>query len=130
MFDYIVYVIYMTFEKKRIGHTNSLFLASSFVFMLQFLIAMEIIYAIDTFTDGMVLKDVLSNNYELIKVGFVIAIALFSFVYYKHYRKKIGFLLQKYKNHPANKWFKPWMLVALAVLLVFSPALWGYLHSL
>ena len=129
MFDYIVYRIYLTYDKKRMGHTNSLFLASSFVLMFQFLFAMEIINAIDTFTDGMIFGNSLSNNYELIKVGIVITIALFSFVYYKHYQKKIGFLLQKYKNHPANKWFKPWMLLVIAVLLVFSPALWGYLHS-
>lgn len=129
MFDYIVYRIYLTYDKKRMGHTNSIFLASSFVFMFQFLVVMEIINAIDTFTDGMIFGNSLSNNYDLIKVGIVITIALFSFVYYKHYQKKIGFLLQKYKNHPANKWFKPWMLLVIAVLLVFSPALWGYLHS-
>lgn len=129
MFDYIVYRIYLTYDKKGMGHTNSLFLASSFVFMFQFLFAMEIINAIDTFTDGMIFGNSLSNNYDLIKVGVIITIALFSFVYYKHYQKKIGFLLQKYKNHPANKWFKPWMLLVIAVLLVFSPALWGYLHS-
>ena len=94
MFDYIVYRIYLTYDKKRMGHTNSLFLASSFVLMFQFLFAMEIINAIDTFTDGMIFGNSLSNNYELIKVGIVITIALFSFVYYKHYQKKIGFLLQ------------------------------------
>jgi len=128
MFDYFVYRVYRAYEKKHKGVVNSIFLASLFLFIFQFLILLSIYNFILIFTDGYVsIKNISS---KALKIGFVIVAILFAFFYYRHYQKKIHKIEEKYKHHPANRWVKIWMFVVLALFLVFSPILWSFLHKM
>lgn len=126
MFDYFVYRVYHAYEKRYKGKVNSLFLASLFIF--QFLILLSIHNFILIFSDSSVL---ISNVSSIaLKVGFVVIALLMAFFYYKHYQKEIHKIEEKYKHYPANRWVKIWMFMVLALLLVFSPILWSFLHKM
>lgn len=127
MFDYFVYRVYHAYEKRHKGKVNSLFLASLFLFVFQFLILLSIYNFILIHTDGNVSIGNISG--KAIKIGFVIVAVLIAFLYYRHYQKKIHKIEEKYKNHPANQWVKIWMFVVLALFLTFSPVLWNFLHK-
>ena len=127
MFDYFVYRVYHAYENWNKGKVNSLFLASLFLFVFQFLILLSIYNFILIFTDGYVSIGNISG--KALKIGYVIVAVLISFLYYRHYQKKIHKIEEKYKNHPANRWVKIWMFVVLALFLVFSPVLWSFLIS-
>jgi len=127
MFDYLLYRMYMAFEKRDKGTVNSLWLASLGLVVFQFLIFLSIASFVDTFWGYNLLVDFnMDMKYrKLLLVAFFI---LMSLVYYKHYKKKIGAIIEKYKKHRII--VKDWMLIIIAVMLAFSFVFWDWLYKL
>ena len=127
MFDYLLYRMYMAFEKRDKGTVNSLWLASLGLVVFQFLIFLAIASFVDTFWGYNLLVDFnMDMKYrKLLLVAFFI---LMSLVYYKHYKKKIGAIIEKYKKRRII--VKDWMLIIIAVMLAFSFVFWDWLYKL
>ena len=127
MFDYLLYRMYMAFEKKHKGSVNSLWLASLGLVVFQFLIICSIINFVYVFWGYDFHVDFhLDMKCQKLLVGIIFI--LLSFPYYKHYKKKIATMSEKYKKRRII--VKDWMLIAIAVLLAFSLVFWDWLHKL
>jgi hypothetical protein len=127
MFDYLLYRMFNGFEKRFKGEVNSLWLASLGLIVFQFLIFYSIAFFVYFFSGKSLFVD-LHINTSYLKLLFAIFFILMSFVYYKHYKKKIKTMSEKYKNHKVV--IKDRMLIIIAITLVLSPILWDWLYKL
>ena len=129
MFDFIFYRFYLFYEKREKG-SDTIWTAAFYVTLLQFLILYSVVIFIDIFTNKVFLDFLLGGNKAIaIIVSFVVIVSLFLFNR-NRYRRKHNYIVSKYEKHPANRWFKIWMVAALMMLLLLSPILWNELHKL
>ena len=127
MFDYLFYRMYRAFEKKHKGTVNSLWLASLGLVVFQFLIVCSIANFVYVFWGYNLHLDLhLDMKYQKLLVG--VLLILMSFLYYKHYKKKIVAMIAKYKERRII--VKDWMLIVIAVVLAFSLIFWDWLYKL
>lgn len=127
MFDYLVYRIYIAYEKKHKGSVNSLWLASLGLVVFQFLIIYSIAFFVYFFSNKTLFIEfhIESIYLKLIVGGLCV---LFAFIFYRHYKKKIKKIIGKYENHHVR--IKDRTLIIIAIMLVFSPVLWNWLYRM
>jgi len=129
MFDYIfyrLYKLYKTKEKESDGPT--IFSAILCLSFLQFLLLVCITMSIDAFviaiseTQYSFLSAIL-HKYSKSEQNLTVLIlfSLWNIHNYFYYKKKYKKLIIKYKNHPLNNKFKPWMLYFVAVGFIAFP---------
>lgn len=117
IFDYLFYKSYEYYSKGKYD-SNPCLSAS----MLLSLVYLMLVYNIFMF-----FRKIFPNwsilSTPIVKV-FLVSIA-FLLLYFinRHYRTRIEKLQKKYKNHPANKWFKQWMFLPLLLFLLIFPFL-------
>ena len=129
MFDFIFYRLYLFYEKREKGG-DSVWTASLYVTMLQFLMIYSLVIFIDIFTNKVLLDTILDGN-KMIAIVISLAVIVSLFLFNRNrYRRKHDFIVSKCKKYPANRWFKIWMIAALMMLLLLSPILWNELHKL
>ncbi|MBR6931597.1 MAG: hypothetical protein IKH61_15425 [Bacteroidales bacterium] len=127
MFDYLVYRMYMAYEKKHKGNVNSLWLASLGLVVFQILIIYSIAFFVYFFSNKTLFVEFHIKSFFLkVVVGGICV--LLAFLYYWHYQKKLDSMIKKYKNRRVH--LKDWMLIIIAIMLVFSPVLWNWLYKL
>lgn len=127
MFDYLLYRMYMAYEKRYKGNDHSLWVASLSLVVFQFLIFLSIASFVDTFFGYDLLVDFnMDMKYRKLLLG--VFFILMSFVYHKHYKKKIDAIIAKYKKRRII--VKDWMLIIIAVMLAFSFVFWDWLYKL
>ena len=129
MFDFIFQALYSYYEKKEKGG-DSVWTASLYVSIIEYMVLCSFLIMLDILSQGIVSMNSFNVNKTLQKVIFLSAGALLYVINLKRYRRKKGTIIFKFKNHPANRWFRVWMIVVLMFLLVFSPVLWIVLRDL
>lgn len=127
MFDYLLYRMYLAFEKRDKGTVNSLWLASLGLVVFQFLLFLSIAGFVDTFFGYDLLID-FNMDIKYRKLLLAVIFILMSLVYHKHYKKKIDAIIAKYKKRRII--VKDWMLIIIAVMLAFSFVFWDWLYKL
>ncbi|MBQ0129080.1 MAG: hypothetical protein KBT57_04505 [bacterium] len=128
MFDFLFQALYFYFERREKGG-DSVWTASFYVALLQYIMFCSLAILLDIISDGT--WSVHSINLKRnVTIGLFLGI-MFLFYYFnlRRYRKKKDTIIAKYKDHPANKWFRGWMYVIIMALLFFSPILWALLHG-
>ena len=121
LFDYAFYSLYDLYLRKEGAKSNPTLSASSATTTIQLCLFFAIAIIVDFFTeDHLSLHLFLGVSENMGKGIFLCFIALWLYRNYKDYQKRLDNIIKKYKNHPRNKWFRPWMLyiVALAFILV------------
>jgi len=114
-------------------HFNSLYLQSQLMgtlYILQFLMLYSAFVFIDIFTNKTLSDILLGGNKTLAIIISLVAVVLLFLFNRNRYRRKQDLIVGKYEKHPANQWFKIWMVAALMMLLLLSPILWNELHKL
>ena len=129
MFDFVFYRLYLFYERREKGR-DSVWTASLYVTLLQFLMMYSIVIFIDIFTDKALLFYVLHGNKTLAIIISLVTMVSLLLVNLYHYRHKYNAIVKKCKNKAANKWFKIWMIAALMMVLLASPVLWNELYKL
>lgn len=129
MFDFIFYRLYLFYEKREKGG-DSVWTASLYVTILQFLMIYSLVIFIDIFTNKVLLDTVLDGNKMIaIAISLLVIVSLFLFNR-NRYRRRFADIVSKCKKCSRNRWFKIWMVAALMMLLLLSPILWNELHKL
>jgi uncharacterized membrane protein len=118
MFDYIYYRLYKVYKEKE--HDTIGYAAAIAFSLIQLLIAFSIFIMLDMIFPR-VLSDWLSEiigkiGTVVVAIPLTVTLLLFNFFYYKKNRQKV---IDKYRNHPANKWFRPWMLYPIMLIIIF-----------
>ena len=129
MFDYIFTRLYHFYEKREQG-SNSVFFSSIYVSVLRLLLIYSLVMMLDVFSGDKWSISNLQVNKILLKLVFVLAFILITFLDYRRYKKKHKEFLAKYKNSASNKWFRVWMVGALIAILFLSPILWNEIFKL
>jgi hypothetical protein len=117
MFDYIYYRLYKVYKEKEhdtIGYAAALYLS-----LIQFLTLASILIMLDMIFSKFLhnwLNEIGRTTAIVGVISFQIILLAFNFFYYKKNRQKV---IDKYKNHPANKWFRPWMLYIFMLIILF-----------
>ena len=126
MFDYLLYRMYIAFEKKHKGTVNSLWLSSFGLVVFQFLIVCSLANFVYVFWGyNLHIGFHLDMKYQKLLLG--VLFIVMSFLYYKHYKNKIDAIIEKYKKRRII--VKDWMLIAIAVILAFSLVFWNWLYK-
>ena len=128
MFDYLFQILYYYYERREKGG-DSVWTASFYVSVIQFLLFYSIVNFVDIFSNGMVSIRNLNVNRNILKVAFLGVGFVFYAINLKKYRKKCNDVITKYKNNPSKNWFRIWMFMVLMAILFFSPVLWALLHK-
>lgn len=129
MFDFIFYRLNLFYEKREKG-SDTIWTAAFYVTILQFLILYSAFIFIDIFTNKALSNILLGGNKMLAIIISLVAVVLLFLFNRNRYRRKQDLIVGKYEKHPANQWFKIWMVAALMMLLLLSPILWNELHKL
>lgn len=129
MFDFIFYRLYLFYEKREKGG-DSIWTASFYVTLLQFLMMYSIVIFIDIFTNKVLLSIVLHGNKTFAIIISLATLVSLLFVNLYHYRRKLDLITKRYKNKYTTRWFKIWMVAALMMFFLISPILWNELHKL
>lgn len=129
MFDFIFYRLYLFYEKREKGG-DSIWTASFYVTLLQFLMMYSIVIFIDIFTNKVLLNIVLHGNKTFAIIVSLVTLVSLLFVNLYYYRRKHDLIIKRFKNKYANRWFKIWMVAALMLFFLMSPILWNELHML
>lgn len=122
MFEYLYYRLFIMYKKKE--KESSGFSAVIVICMIQICIFFSLFV-----TAKMTFNGLFSDSLEYLKtidknkLKFVIVIAAFALfvIEYFYFRKKREKIILKYSNHPANKWFKPWMLYIFVIIILAIP---------
>lgn len=123
-FDYAFFSIYNLYLEKE-GKASNTVLNTTFVIntFKLFMFFGFVIFFLHFTPKNFSLSDYLgitSNIGKLIFVSFIIIWTYFSYISYK---KRLPVIQKKYRNHPRNKWFKPWMLYFVALGFILIPIL-------
>lgn len=129
MFDFIFYRLNLFYEKREKG-SDTIWTAAFYVTILQFLILYSAFIFIDIFTNKALSNILLGGNKMLAIFISLVAIVLLFLFNRNRYHRKHDIIVSKYEKHPANRWFKIWIVAALMMLLFLSPILWNELHKL
>ena len=129
MFDFIFYRLYLFYEKREKGG-DSIWTASFYVTLLQFLMMYSIVIFIDIFTNKLLLSNVLHGNKTFAIIVSLATLVSLLFVNLYHYRRKLDLIIKRFKNKHTIRWFKIWMVAALMMFFLISPILWNELHKL
>jgi hypothetical protein len=105
---------------KEKEHDATGYAAALYLSLIQFLIVFSIFIMLNMIFLGVLSSwlNKIMGSIETIAVAIPLAIilVLFNLFYYKKRRKKV---IVKYKNHSANKWFRPWMLYIFMLIILF-----------
>lgn len=115
--DYLFYRFHEQYGKRGEG-SNPCFSASLFLSAFYCLVLYNVLMFFRILFPNKIISNTTIGKFIVLMVLF-----LLQFLISRHYKPKIEELKSKYKDHPANKWFKPWMMVLLYVLLFFFPVL-------
>lgn len=129
MFDFVFYQLNLFYEKSEKG-SDTVWTAVFYVTILQFLMLYSAFVFIDIFTNKTLSDILLGGNKTLAIIISLVAVVLLFLFNRNRYRRKQDLIVGKYEKHPANQWFKIWMVAALMMLLLLSPILWNELHKL
>ena len=129
MFDYIFYRLYKLYKtKEKDSDVSTIFSATLYLSFLQYLLLLCIIMSTDAFVIAISetrysFSTALFQTYPKPKAELAILILFVLWNIYNHfyYKKKYKELIVKYKNHPLNNKFKPWMLYFVAVGFIAFP---------
>ena len=117
MFDYIYYRLYKMYRDKE-GDTTG-FAAAIALSLIQFCIVFSIFIILNMIFLGVLsgwLNEIGRTKVTAGFISFGVILFLFNFFYYKKNRDKV---IAKCENHPANKWFRPWMLYIFVLIILF-----------
>ena len=129
MFDFVFYRLNLFYEKREKG-SDTIWTATFYVTILQFLILYSAFIFIDIFTNKTLSNILLGGNKMLAIIISLVAIVLLFLFNCNRYHRKHDIIVSKYEKHPANRWFKIWIVAALMMFLFLSPILWNELHKL
>lgn len=129
MFDFVFYQLNLFYEKRE-KSSDTIWTAAFYVTILQFLMLYSAFVFIDIFTNKTLSDILLGGNKTLAIIISLVAVVLLFLFNRNRYRRKQDLIVGKYEKHPANQWFKIWMVAALMMLLLLSPILWNELHKL
>ena len=128
MFDFVFYQLNLFYEKREKG-SDTVWTAVFYVTILQFLMLYSAFVFIDIFTNKTLSDILLGGNKTLAIIISLVSVVLLFLFNRNRYRRKQDLIVGKYEKHPANQWFKIWMVAALMMLLLLSPILWNELHK-
>jgi hypothetical protein len=124
IFDYAFYSLYILYLEKEKKDKNNIISALYAIMILKvlaiFAIGILFNYAL---SPSFKLEDLLGISDINIKILLVIAAFIWAFINYKSYKKRLPNIIEKYRNHARNKWFKAWMLYFVALGFVLIPIL-------
>jgi hypothetical protein len=124
VFDYAFYSLYNLYLTKEGKDSNPISSASSAILALKLSLFLGIMFFFLHLKpkDFHLFEYLGLDDYTSKGVAIVIGL-LFLYVNYKSYKKRLPKIIKKYKNHPRNKWFRPWMLYFVALGFVLIPIL-------
>ncbi len=128
MFNYIFYRLYKLYRvKEKESAKVTIFNTVGIVSLLQVLLLFSIIMSVN----GLVMYfssthyNFLSilRRYSKLDIKIIVVILFISWdtFNYFYYKKRYKKLIIKYKNHPMNKKFKPWMLYFISIGFLAFP---------
>jgi hypothetical protein len=124
IFDYAFYSLYNLYLEKEKKGTNYIANTTLGIVGLQLFLFLGIAIFNISFTpkDFSIFNNLGVSDY-VGKGVFVTFWFLWIMISYKSYKKRLPEIVNKYRNHPRNKWFRPWMLYFVALGFVLIPIL-------
>lgn len=125
MFKYFYYRLFKLYNEKEKG-TNADSSATCALVSLQAVMLLSIYLLINVLFDGII--DISKTNPNIIACKFigVFVIVFVAWCEYKYFKKKRPSMMAKYANHPANRWFRCWMLYVIAAVCIATPILLSF----
>lgn len=121
MFKYLFYRYYHHFKKNEYKDTARLS-ASIALAMTQFLLILCILLILRMFIDMSGFFDKCSR---LVTLVFLVMVFLFIFLNNKTFGNEIEKMEQTFKDYPANRWLKMWIIIVVNLLLLLLPFIIG-----
>lgn len=122
VFDYAFYSLYNLYLVKEGRNSNPILSSSLAIAALHISLLFGIAILSLLFTDQKI-----HEFFNITKNSFIILSCVIVLIWqrqnYISYKKRLPEIVKKYKNHPRNKWFRPWMLYFVALGFVLIPIL-------